>query len=347
MAAPSTAITRLDLSLSYSEFSLIANMQKFIGLQVLPPLGVAQEAADFEKIKIASLLTKIEDTKRAARAGYSRDSWEWTTDSYAVEEHGVEETVDDATVEKYGDVVRTELIATMRAINRILQRLEYDIAAAVFNTSTWTGSSLTTAVGTPWTTAASADPIANIDAAHLKVNAGCGEDANTLVVTKKAFTAMIRTTRLESLLKYDASELLVALNNGQNQKMVSEIVSGLKDLLQVERILVGRGFKNTADKGQVASMSRQWDDTMAMLCCVHDDGLDGDLQSPAPQIGRTIFTTKNNEPLPGSDDAGLGSLIMEEYREDATRGSIIRPRNKRQVKILHPQAGHLLTSVTA
>ncbi len=347
MSSPSTAITRLDLSISYAEFSLIANMQKFIGLQVLPPLGVAQEAAEFLKIKIATLLTKIEETKRKPLAGYARDTYEWDTDNYAVEEHGVEEPVDDATVEKYGDVVRTELIATMRAINRVLQRLEYDIAAAVFNTGTWTGAALTTAIGVPWTTAATADPIADIDAAHEKVSAGCGEDANTLVLTKKGFTSMIRTARLEGLLKYDASELLVALNNGQNQKMVSEIVSGLKDLLQVEKILVGRGFKNTADKGQVASMSRQWDNTKAMLCCVKDDGLDGDLQNPSPQIGRTIFTNKNNEPLPGSDDAGLGSLIMEEYREDATRGTIIRPRNKRQVKILHAAAGHLLTAVTA
>lgn len=347
MGAPSTAITRLDLSLTYQEFNLLANIKKFIGLRVLPPLSVEQEGGDFAKIKIASLLTKIEETVRAARATYNRDSWEWTTDSYAVQEHGVEETVDDATVEKYGDVVRTEQIAVMRSINRILQRLEYDIAAAVFNTSTWTGSSLTAAASAAWTTKASADPIADIDAAHDKVNANCGEDANTLVLTKKGFRAMVRTDRLEGLLKYDASELLVALSTGQNQSMVSEIVSGLKDLLQVEQILVGRGFKNTADKGQTPSMSRMWDDTKAMLCCVHDDGLDGDLESPTPQIGRTIFSTKNGEPLPGDSDSGLGSLIFDEYREENVRGSVVRPRNKRQVKILHPEAGFLITAVTA
>lgn len=347
MAAPSTAITRLDLSLTYQEFSLMANRMRFIGLRVLPALAVAQESADFAKIEIESLLKKVEDTKRAPRAGYTRDDWDWTTDSYAVEEHGVEEPVDDATVERYGDVVRVEQIATQRAIHRVLGRLEYDIAAAVFNTSTWTGAALTTAVATPWTTSASADPIANIDAAHDKVNAGSGQDANTLVLTKKAFRAMIRTDRLESLLKYDASELLVALNSGQNSNMVSEIVSGIKDLLQVEQILIGRGFQNTADKGQTASLSRFWDDTKAMLCVVHDDGLEGDLESPMPQVGRTIFTTKNDEPLPGIDDGGMGSLILEEYREESVRGSIIRPRNKRQVKILHPECGHLLTSVTA
>jgi len=60
MPSPSTAITRLDLSLTYQEFSLVANQQKYIGLQVLPPLAVSQEGAEFVRIEIASLLTKIE-----------------------------------------------------------------------------------------------------------------------------------------------------------------------------------------------------------------------------------------------------------------------------------------------
>ncbi|WP_425618035.1 hypothetical protein NA78x_001728 [Anatilimnocola sp. NA78] len=347
MGAPSTAITRLDLSLTYGEFSLYANLKKFIGLMVLPAIGVEQEAADFARVKIADLLTKIEDTKRAPRGTYNRDSFTWDTDNYAVEEHGVEEAVDDATVERYGDVVRVEQLATMRAVNRILQRLEYDIAAAVFNTGTWTGGTLTTTVPVPWTTAATADPLADMDAAHEKVSIGCGEDANTLVLTKKGFTSMIRTARLEGLLKYDASELLVALNSGQNQNMVSQVVSGLKDLLSVERILVGRGFKNTADKGQTATLARGWDNTMAMLCVSNDDGFDGDLESPVPTLGRTIFTTKNGEPLPGAGDAGEGSLLFDEYRDEAVRGSLIRPRNKRQIKILHKECGHLLQGVTA
>lgn len=347
MAAPSTAITRLDLSFGYGEFSLMANRNKFIGLRVLPPIGVAQEAAEFPKISIESLLTKVENTERAKDGTYSRGDWNWDSDNYAVKEHGVEEVVDDATIERYGDVLRAEQISANRAINRVLQKLEYDIAAAVFNTTTWTGASLTTAIGTPWTTKATADPIANIDAAHDKVNASSGQDANTLVVTKKGFRSMVRTDRLEGLLKYDASELLVAISNGQNQSMVSEIVSGLKDLLQVDQILIGRGFQNTADEGQPASLTRFWDDTMAMLCCVHDDGLDGDLESMMPQVGRTIFTNKNDEPLPGSSDGGSGSLIMDEYREEKVRGSVLRPRNKRHIKILHPEAGHLLTAVTA
>src|ERR1043165_2063806 len=99
MASPSPAITRFDLSIAYAEFNLLNNMKKFIGLKVLPALGVALEASDFLKIVLESYLTKVEDTRRAPKTGYARDDWEWTKDSYVCDEHGVEEVVDDATVE--------------------------------------------------------------------------------------------------------------------------------------------------------------------------------------------------------------------------------------------------------
>src|SRR5689334_216694 len=114
MATPSTAITRLDLSLTYQEFALLANLKKFIGLMVLPPIAVEQEAAEFAKIVIASLLGKVEETKRAPKAEYNRDTWEWGKDSYALDEHGVEEVVDDASVERYGDVIRVEQLSVLR-----------------------------------------------------------------------------------------------------------------------------------------------------------------------------------------------------------------------------------------
>ena len=63
-------------------------------------------------------------------------------------------------------------------------------------------------------------------------------------------------------------------------------------------------------------------------------------------VAPPAFTTDDGSSLPGADD-GESSLIVEEYREESRRGGIIRARNKRVVKILHAEAGHLLTAVTA
>jgi len=353
MAQPSSAITRFDLSMSYVEFSFAANRRKFIGLKALPPIGVMQEASDFLRLDVESFLTKPEDTRRAPKSTYKRDDYEWTKDSYACDEHGVEEIADDATIERYGDILRVEQIAIMRAVNRILQSLEQDIADAVMNTTTWAGASLTTAVtaigssgNVAWSTKATADPIAHIDHAREKVKTSSGMTPNAVIMTDTDFINCIRTDRIEALLKYDASALMLAMNRQIDSSMLSDATSGLAGLFNVDKILIGQGFKNTADKGQTATFGRFWPAGKVMVCHINDDGMTGDLESPFPSIGRTIFSTKNGEPLPGSDDAGFGSLMFDEYREEQRRGAVFRPRNKRQVKILHKEAGHLLTAVS-
>lgn len=336
MASPSTAITRFDLSMGYSEFNLLASRKGFIGLQVLPAIGVAKDAASFAKINVEDLLRKAEETERAPRAEYRRDAFQWTSDSYDCKEHGVEEVVDDLLIERYGDIIKAESIAQERAIDRILRKLEYDIAAAVFNTTTWTGASLTTAVTTAWTTAATATPIDDVDAAIEKVVTSSGMRPNTLILSDYALTAFKRTSQVEDLLKY----------SGRDDPKNLGVISGLKELLDLDKIIVARGMKNTADEGQSASFSRLWSATMAMVCHTKDDGMDGDLESMDPCIGRTIFAAEGNAAVPGADD-GEASLFVEEYREESRRGGVIRARNKRHVKILHAEAGHLLTNVTA
>lgn len=147
------------------------------------------------------------------------------------------------------------------------------------------------------------------------------------------------------MLKYDASELMLAMNRDLDKKMVTAAQSALAGVFNVERVLVGQGFQNTADPGQPAAFGRFWQSGKVQVCHVNDDGLNGDLQSFMPQIGRTIWSTKGGGRVAGSDDAGYGSIHFDEYREESRRGSVFRERNKRGIKIFHKEAGHLLTGV--
>ena len=322
------------MSISYAQFALEANRKGYVALQVLPPIGVEIEAADFAKIDVAELTSNVEDTARKPRATYARDSFTWTTDSYAVQEHGVEEVVDDATIERYGDVLRAEVIHTQRAIDRVLRRLEYDVATAVFNATTF--SSYTTAVGTDWTTRSTATPIENVDDAIESVIGQCGMRPNALILSDFALTEMVRTAQIQDLLKY----------SGKDDPKSLRVLSGLKELWELEHVIVGKATYNSAIRGATASFSRHWDATMAMVCHINPDGMQGDLEAPLPNLGRSIFSTSGNDSVPGVGD-GEESLIIEEYREESRRGGIIRARNKRHAKLIHTAAGHLLTAVTA
>ena len=329
MASPTTAITRFDLSLMYSEFSLIANQRKYIGLRVLPAVGVARQSSSFLKVTVESVLGKVEDTKRAPGATYKRGEFEWTTDNYSTDDHGVEEPLDDRTLNMYGSEIRLERIRSMRAVNRVLQRFEQDVADAVFDTAVWTGAALTTAVANKWSDATNGVPITDIDNAIEKVKASSGMVPNALILSDLAHRTIKRTVQVQDLLKY----------SGRDDP--KNLADALAELFDIDRIIVGRGFKNTSDLGQDATFARFWDTTMAMVCHVNDSM---DLEDPDPTIGRTIMFTDENAAIPGGDDGAI-NVIVEEYREEKIRGSVLRARNDRQVKILHPEAGHLLTAV--
>ena len=329
MASPTTAITRFDLSLMYSEFSLIANQRNYIGLRVLPAVGVARQSSSFLKVTVESVLGKVEDTKRAPGATYKRGEFEWTTDNYSTDDHGVEEPLDDRTLNMYGSEIRLERIRSMRAVNRVLQRFEQDVADAVFDTAVWTGAALTTAVANKWSDATNGVPITDIDNAIEKVKASSGMVPNALILSDLAHRTIKRTVQVQDLLKY----------SGRDDP--KNLADALAELFDIDRIIVGRGFKNTSDLGQDATFARFWDTTMAMVCHVNDSM---DLEDPDPTIGRTIMFTDENAAIPGGDDGAI-NVIVEEYREEKIRGSVLRARNDRQVKILHPEAGHLLTGI--
>jgi len=329
---PSSAIYRYDLSLTIDEFGEHMNRGGFIGSRVLPLLPVAHESASFSRVKIASVLTPMEDTRRAEDGTYNRATFEWDQETYKTEEHGLEEVLDNRRVKVYGNEIKAEQIARRRLLNRLLQKYEYDAAAAVFDTATWTGSDLTTAVSTAWSAASGSTPVADIIAAAKKVRLNCGFRPNALVMTWDALVALKNNSEILDRVKYSGMD---------DPKNISR--AALCELFEIEEIIVADAVKNTAGRGQAtATLAGIWDDTKAMLCHIDTSS---DLESVVPGIGRT-FVWNEDSYTSNSADGTIGCLV-EEYREDASRGTVLRARNERKIKILHPEAGHLLTGITA
>lgn len=331
MAAPSTAITRLDLSMSVGEFNSAANRKGFVALKVLPPIVVAKDAADFPKLKAEQLIGKVEDTVRAAKTGYARDDFTWTTDSYACKENGVEEVVDDQTIERYGDVLRADAVHSVRGVNRLLNAVEQKAADLIFDTAVWTGGALTTAVGTVWNTVATATPVTNIDDAADAVQDNCGHRANAIIIPAKLLRKWARTDQVRDQVK---------LLRGNDSPM-GALIQAMKDVQELEYVFVADGVKNTANKGQTADFSRFWDPTKCMV--FHHSPNDTDLEDPVPTLGKTIFHQPQVAQIPGMDDDGSGAIIVEEYREEQRRGGVLRFRFAYHQKLLLVNVGHLLT----
>jgi hypothetical protein len=324
MPTPSASLATLrpELGASLEEYNLLANQEGFIAGDVLPVIPVAKQAGPFGRIPIEQLLQNAE-TRRAPGAGYSRPSnIKFETDTYACVEHGREEPVDDREAAMYGDYLDAEVYAAMRAQHQVLLNREQRVAAAVFNTTTWTGATLTTAVGTPWTTVATATPLADIEAAVKKVWDLSGLWANTLIVSRFTYRALRRCKEIHDLIKYQGF---------QDVRATAITPNALAQLFDLDRVIVAGGAKNTGADGQAATIASVWSNSYAMVCRT---AMSGDVREPC--IGRIFHYVGDGSEFDGT---------VESYRDETVRGDVIRVRHDVHEKILLPQCGHLLSNV--
>lgn len=324
MPSPTSAINRFELGSTFEEFDLRMNMLGFIAHQVFRPRVVAKNAGDFGKVPLKQLLSS-KSTKRSPGSGYARDTWEFDKAPFAIEEFGKEEPLDDSQLEMYGDIVDAERISADRAEEAVLNEYERDVASTVFNTTTWTGAALTTNIATPWSTYSTATPINNVAAACEKV-AASGVEPNAIVMNRAELRNLMLCDQIRDSVKY--TEIPSA----------EKIRSALSGLFDLKHIIVAGGFKNIANEGQDASISRIWGNDSAMVCRV------AETDDPKEVcIGRTFIWDGDGPAAPG--DGGRLAVIMEEYREEKIRGTVLRARNNRDIVTMYVQAGHLLTNI--
>lgn len=326
MPAPSASLAtqRPDLGGSLEEFDLAMDREGFIGHRVMPVFDSGVQAGTFGRIPLEELL-QTRDTKRSPRSGYSRGDWNFETDSFSCEEHGHEEAVDDNEARMYKDYFRAEEIATARAYDAVLRNAEIRVASALYNTTTFTGSALTTALSNEWDDATNATPITDVDTACRVMWDNSGLWPNALVLNYKQF---------KNLRLCDQVTDAIASSGAGDSILQSRITAAMvAQALDLDFLLIGKAAKNTAAKGQSASISPVWSDEYAMLCRI---ATTDDLSEPC--IGRTIHWADDGSEVDGR---------VESYRDESVRGDRVRVRHQVDEKVMYVQAGHLFSNVTA
>jgi hypothetical protein len=324
MPSPSSSLAtqRPDLA-TFLEFDLESEKAGYIATQVFPVIDVQSQAGNFGKIPLEQLLQQRE-TKRAPCSGYARSNWTFEPATYATLEHGAEEPVDDREAKMYAEYFQAEQISTMRAFSSVLRNAEQRVADAVFNTTTWTGSSLTTAITHEWDDATNAVPLTDVEAAVQKIYDNSGLWANALVVNRKVFRNLRNTAQVIDRIESNGA--------GNAAKVTDITVQMLAAAFDLEYIIVAGTSKNGAKEGQAASPTQIWSGEYAMVCKI---ATGPDMRDPC--IGRTFHWSQ--------DGSSIGGTV-ESYREEAVRADIIRVRHDVAEVVLYPQAGHLLSNIT-
>ena len=324
MPSPSSSLAtqRPDLA-SFLEFDLESDRAGYVANQVFPVMNVASQAGNFGKIPLEQLLQQ-RDTKRAPGSGYARSQFTFSPATYATDEHGAEEPVDDRESKMYAEYFDAEQVATMRAFSSVLRNAEQRVADAVFNTSTWAGASLTTGITNEWDDATNAVPLTDVEAAVQKIYDNSGLWANALVINRKVFRNLRNCDQVV--------ERIQSAGAGDATKASDITTQMLAQAFDLDYIIVAGTSRNGAKEGQAASPTQIWSSEYAMVCRVASGQ---DMRDPC--IGRTFHWS--------SDGSSIGGSV-ESYRDETVRGNVIRVRHDVAEVVLYAEAGHLLSNIT-
>jgi hypothetical protein len=307
------AIIRNDIN---SYVLQAASVEKtLVAQQVLPPLSVGARAATYPRIRVSrgELLKAAVDTLRAQDGSYGEITRSYESDTYDCLDRGLEERIDDAFTRDMDRFFDNERITAQMLLRNIMLAAEVRCAAQIYNTSVFA----TTNSGTAYSEAnlATFDFAADFSAAQERL-AMFGQVANTLVLNLKMWNRIRRSAKFQAF-------LFGNLPSGLSRTVKPQDVG---DEFGVN-VIIAAGTRDTAKKGQTATLSFIWPDSHVWI---------GNVQSgdfAAGGAGRTLVW---------SEDSDL--YTTETYREEGRRGDMVRVRQNCVEKIIDETAGQLIAT---
>jgi hypothetical protein len=315
----SLATLRPDLASSLEAFDMAADREGFIGLRVLPVVEVAKQAGSFGKIPLEQLLENRE-TRRNPGSGYARSGFKFGSDSYACEEHGAEEPIDDRESEMYRDYFSAEVVSAARSRDVVLRNFERRAADLVFNAVTFTPTTVTN----EWDDYANAAPIDDVEAAVRRIWAASGLWPNALIINRLVFRNLRNCEQI--------IERIQSAGAGSATKPSDITAAMLAAVLDLEEIVVAGSPKNTADKGLTPVIAPIWSGEYAMVARL---ARTADVREPA--LARTFHW--------GEDGSQIGGAL-ETYRDETIRGDVVRHRMDTDEKLIMTECAALLDNIT-
>lgn len=309
MPTPATT-PRPELDALVKEYDLMANASGFVGTQIMPLRSVAKQSGAFPKISKEDLL-RVTSDKRAPRGGYNRIDTGFGEDTFSTEEYGLEGVVDDSLADLYEDYIDAEAevvsqLLFQQALNQEIRHRDIVYAQS------------SNAVGTSWSTYATATPRDDVRDAARSIKRLVGIKPNLLVLTEEKFQDILKCSEFLDNAKFTGNPLTMGMDAQIN--LVSQF-------LGIQQIAIADGVTNTADEGQSFSGSDLWAAGTGFLAVTGNTILGG------PKFGLTL----------GYDSDSI--VGVEDYREEQARGNVLRVRRWRQEKVMMAECGWKLTNL--
>ena len=286
----------------------VANWQDakgFIADKVFPTVAVDTQSGQYYVLDDANLNRDTAE-RRADASESAGDSFDLSDDAYNAIVYALHKDVGDQLQSNYKNVPGTPFESAARfLVNKMRLRQEVQFAADFLTTSVW-GLDEAGVSGTPSTDEfkqwddASSDPIADVERWKAQI-AAAGYNANVLAIGVKTWASLKNHPDIIDRYKYTSGGA-----------KVSE--SAIAELFDLERLVVGRAYRNTAKRGQT-SVNASVIGTSALLVYTPDaPGIE------VPAAGYTFAWTGVSDGL--GENIGTKQFRMEQLAADRVESQI-------------------------
>ncbi len=235
-----------------TDFAINYGNLPFIGRQVFPTAPVQKESDKYAIFNSDRRQQRVKTGLRAPKSRAEVVDWKHTTASYACQEYAFAAGVDDRERDNADAPIAPDQRATAAAVTAIELAMEARIATLVTTAGSYAAAHKTTLVGAAqWSTAASAVLSVKL-AADEAIQADAGVLPNSAIIPFKVFNKLRLNTEVKAAFAVGG----VASKTGL---VTREQLAAYFDI-DVERLFIPGGVKNTAALGAAATLADIWGD---------------------------------------------------------------------------------------
>lgn len=307
-----------------------ANSQAdYIAARVLPTVPTeGEESGTIHTVGRASTFGDVSaQLLRGYKSGYHRILGpQLSTLTFLCEEFGDETVLDmrqvQTALESRGSAIDLEALSSQIAIDNLLIAQERRAAALLFNTSTFSTTSLS---GTSQWSASTGDPTANINARVKAVQGAIGKRPNTVILGRDPYYTLLENPAL----------IARAPDNTARQVLEDADLRAYFRKFGLTNFFAGLTIYNSANQGQTFTGAAIWGDYVWIGYMDYD--------TPAVAVGRNVFQ--------GSSSAAARfvhtELSSEEYDDNPIRSHVIRHRQVLDEVVLSAASANIIADTVA
>ena len=240
MAQPSLADVHIDAALTDFSVAFFQDADKFVARQFSPVVPVGKQSDKYFIYDKAETL-RTDAVKRAPGTEAAVRNYKLSTGNFFCDVYSIASDVSEQIRANSDPALDPEEDAAKLTMGDIMMRMEVDFAAAAFATSIWDTNVVGTTNFVKWNDPSSV-PITDISTGIETIGDNTGFDPNVLLLGSNVWAKLRHHP-----------DIIARLPDSSPRIATKDF---LANLLDIEKVLVAKAVRNSAEEGATASIGR-------------------------------------------------------------------------------------------